>query len=129
MAHIDKVWAIHGPIELEMPRIQKRTYSKYSHEAALLLGRLIRLGRKERKLTSEELAERTGISRGTLQRIEKGDPKVEIGLVFEAATIVGVNLFDADDRRLTKQIARAEDKIALLPKHIHKSSKGLRDEF
>jgi transcriptional regulator with XRE-family HTH domain len=112
-----------------MPRIQKRTYSKHTSEAAMLLGKLIRLARKERKLTAEELAERTGISRSTLQRIEKGDPKVEIGVVFEAATIVGVNLFDADDNRLSAQIARADDKIALLPKHIHKSSKGVRDEF
>lgn len=115
--------------ERKMPRIQKRTYSKHTSEAALLLGRLIRLGRKERKLTAEELAERTGVSRNTLRRIERGDPKVEIGIVFEAATIAGVNLFDADDGRLTMQIERADDKIALLPKRIHKSLKGVRDEF
>ena len=129
MTHIRVIWVIDEPFERKMPRIQKRTYSKHTTEAAVLLGRLIRLGRKERKLTAEELAERTGVSRKTLQRIERGDPKVEIGIVFEAATIVGINLFDADDGRLTQKIERAEDKIALLPKHIHKSSKGVRDEF
>ena len=113
----------------DMARVQKRTYSKPASEAARLLGRLIRLGRKERKLTTEELAGRAGISRGTLQRIEKGDLKVEIGVFFEAATIVGVTLFDADDGRLSGNIARVEDKLALLPKHIHKSNRAVKDEF
>lgn len=72
-----------------MPRIENRTYSRHTREAVTLLGRLIRLARKERRLSAAELAERAGISRGTLQRIEKGDPKVEIGIMFEAATLVG----------------------------------------
>lgn len=112
-----------------MPRIEKRTYSRHTSEAVLLLGKLIRLARKQRRLTAQELAERVGISRGTLQRIEKGDPKVEIGVVFESATIVGLVLFEADDGRLSDKLARADDKLAVLPKHIHKSSGGAKDEF
>lgn len=117
-----------------MPRIENRTYSRHTQEAVTLLGQLIRLARKERRLTAGELAERTGISRGTLQRIEKGDPKVEIGIVFEAATIVGVNLFDADDGRLSGQlsgrISRTDDKLALMPRAIHKpSGRKIKDEF
>lgn len=73
-----------------MSKSKIRTYSRYSTEAALLLGRLIRLGRKERKMTVQEIAERAGISRGTVQRIEAGNLKCEIGLIFEVATIVGV---------------------------------------
>jgi ribosome-binding protein aMBF1 (putative translation factor) len=61
-----------------------------------LLGALIREARNERKLTAQELADRAGISRGLLQRIEKGNLKCEIGAVFEAATIVGIKLFEAD---------------------------------
>lgn len=113
-----------------MPRIKNRTYSRHTQEAATLLGKLIRLARKQRRLTAGELAERSGISRGTLQRIEKGDPKVEIGIVFEAATIVGVNLFDADDGRLSGRVARTDDKLALMPRAIHKSSgRKVKDEF
>ncbi len=112
-----------------MPRIEKRTYSRHTREAALLLGKLIRLARKERRLTAQELAERTGISRSTLQRIEKGDPKVELGITFEAATLVGVRLFDIDDGRLSGQLARTDDKLALLPGHIHKSPAGVKDAF
>ena len=44
-------------------------------------------------MTEEDLAGRAGISRRTLQKIERGDLKCEIGLVFEDANIVGVKLF------------------------------------
>jgi len=106
-----------------------RTYSRYSREASSLLGGLIRAARKERKLTVQEVADRAGISRGLLQRIEKGDLKCEIGAVFEVATIVGVKLFDADETTLTKHIRQTEDKLALLPKSVRKKSKVVHDEF
>lgn len=129
MAHTMVVWSINGPNQT-MSRIENRTYSRHTREAVTLLGKLIRLARKERRLSAAELAERTGISRGTLQRIEKGDPKVEIGIMFEAATLVGVNLFDADNGRLSGKIARTDDKLALMPKAIHKPATGsVKDEF
>ena len=77
-----------------MSKSSKRTYSHYSRDAVQLMSNLIRVARKERKLTTQEISERAGISRGLLQRIEKGDLKCEIGAFFEVATIVGVNLFD-----------------------------------
>ena len=106
-----------------------RTYSRYSTDAALLLGRLIRLGRKERKMTAQEVAERAGISRGTVQRIEAGNLKCEIGLIFEVAVIVGVNLFDSDISALGRSIESTSDKIALLPKSIRKKQKAVDDDF
>lgn len=112
-----------------MPTMRKRTYSRYALEGLALLGKLIRLGRTQRRLTAQELAERIGVSRGTLQRIEKGDPKVEIGLMFEAAAIVGVRLFDADEKGMTALSERADDRIALLPKHVYKAGKQVIDEF
>ena len=112
-----------------MPKPILRTYSRYTQEASALLGGLIRAARTERKLTAQELADRAGISRGLLQRIEKGDLKCEIGAVFEAATIVGVKLFDADATTLTRRLHQAEDKLALLPKSVRKKSKAVRDDF
>ncbi len=112
-----------------MPKPITRTYSRYTREASALLGGLIRASRKERKLTAQELADRAGISRGLLQRIEKGDLKCEIGAVFEAATIVGVRLFNADETTLTKHLRRTEDKLALLPKRIKARKKVVRDDF
>lgn len=112
-----------------MPKSITRTYSRYSREATTLLGSLIREARNERKLTAQELADRAGISRGMLQRIEKGNLKCEIGAVFEVAAIVGVKLFDADEGTLTKHLRQTKEKLALLPKAVHKKPKTVRDDF
>jgi len=94
-----------------------------------LLGKMIRHGRKQRQMTEHELADRLGIARSTLQRVEKGDPKVEIGIMFEAAAIVGVKLFDSNDRGINALSERFDDRLAVLPKHIHKAEKKVVDEF
>lgn len=106
-----------------------RTYSIYSQEALSLLGRMIRAYRKEEKLTAQEAAERAGISRSLLHRIEKGDPKCQIGAVFEVAAVVGIRLFNSDETSLAKDINRIEDKLVLLPKSIRKKTRILDDDF
>ena len=108
---------------------RKRTYSQYSIEATYLLGSQIKLARKQNKWTETDLATRAGISRATLQKIEKGDLSCAIGLVFEVATIVGCPLFESDKTSLNINIDRTLDKIALLPKSIHKSKKEIDDDF
>lgn len=112
-----------------MPKSKTHTYSHYSREAVQLLGDLIKVARKERQLTAQELAERAGVSRGLLQRIEKGDPKCSIGTFFEVATIVGVKLFDVEATTLTKYIRQAEDKLALMPKSVRKKTRAVDDDF
>ncbi|TIX88343.1 MAG: transcriptional regulator, partial [Mesorhizobium sp.] len=51
------------------------------------------------------------------------------GLMFEAAAIVGVKLFDADGNGITALTGRMDDRIALLPKHVYKAGKQIVDEF
>ncbi len=109
--------------------MQKKVYSSHSKSSITLLGQLIQVARKELKLTSQEVADRAGISRNFLQRIEKGDPKCNIGAFFEVATIVGVKLFDADETTLAKHIRQVEDKLTLLPKSIHKKKRKVDDDF
>jgi DNA-binding XRE family transcriptional regulator len=106
-----------------------RSYSKQSREAMSLLGRLIRLGRKEHRMTAQEVAERAGITRGTLRGIENGDPKSEIGLAFEVAVIVGVPLFLEEGGRLGEERRRVEDKLALLPKRVRHTDAAVKDDF
>ncbi|MFG1344119.1 helix-turn-helix transcriptional regulator [Xanthobacter autotrophicus DSM 431] len=106
-----------------------RPYSRYSHDAVLLLGQLIRRARIERKITAAELAERAGISRGLVQRIEKGDPGCAIGAVFEAAAVVGVRLFDADQGALTSAIGANTAMLTLLPKAARASKLEAKDDF
>jgi len=105
-----------------------RTYSSYTCEAAVLLGKQIRLGRKQRKWTEHELAERAGVSRATLQKIEKGDLSVAIGLAFEVATLVGMRLFDTQHATLTGHIARTEDQLAVLPSAVRRPRKQAVDD-
>jgi transcriptional regulator with XRE-family HTH domain len=49
------------------------------HRYLAITGENIRLARKRRHWTTENLAERAGISRGTLVSIEKGSSSVSIG--------------------------------------------------
>ena len=112
-----------------MRQTKSRVYSRYSKEAAALLGKLIKLGRKERKLTAQDVADRAGITRYTLRKIENSDLTCEIGLVFEVATIVGVTLFDAEKSTITMHTKHVDDKLALLPKSTHKPRRGVEDDF
>jgi len=105
------------------------TISSFAKESIVLLALRIRTARIEQKISTTELAERAGVSRSLLQRIEKGDTKCSIGAVFEVATIVGVRLFDADKSSLTKQIHQVEDKLALLPKSVHQKKRIIDDNF
>ena len=106
-----------------------RTYSRYSLEAAALLGKLIRLYRQERHMTAQDLADRAGITRTTLRKIENGDVNSKIGLVFEVAALVGVKLFETDTGSLGEYRQRIDDRIALLPKTVRKTGWEIDDDF
>lgn len=106
-----------------------RTYSRYGREAVRVLGQLIRINRLERKSSVTELAERVGVSRDMMRRIELGDPRCAIGVVFEAASVVGVTLFEEDREKLTVRLAEQDDKLRLLPKSIHKARTAVKDDF
>lgn len=54
------------------------------------LGENIKLARKRRKLTTEQVSERAGINRSTLYRIEKGDPAVAIGSYFNVFRVMNL---------------------------------------
>lgn len=109
--------------------VKQRAFSKYTKEAVFLLGQHIKLGRKKRKWSEQNLAARAGISRATLQKIEAGEMSPSIGLVFEVAALVGVPLFEQDSRALATSIELAQSKIALLPKRIKNKTKAVDDDF
>ena len=108
---------------------KKRVYSLLAQEAVTLLGKEIKLARMERKWSLDNLAERIGISRVTLQKIESGEMASSIGLVFEAAVLVGVPLFEEDSKSLAKNIHFAQSKIALFPKRTRIQKKEIDDNF
>lgn len=49
-----------------------KAYSRLTKQATVLLGQKIELARKTCRMSETELARRIGVSRGTVQRIEKG---------------------------------------------------------
>src|SRR4051812_17030065 len=93
-----------------MSKPATRSYSRYGREAAELLGHMIHSARVEREMTVSEVAERAGVSRGLVYRIEDGDMGCSIGAVFEVASIVGVRLFDAEPTTLTRHLGVTRDK-------------------
>ena len=106
-----------------------RTYSRLTEEALTLLGKQIRLARKRRRMSEYDLSARVGIARSTLQLIEKGSPSVAIGLVLEAATLTGVDLFVPEASTLAPQIERTDDKLALMPGSIRSPPREVDDDF
>ena len=54
------------------------------------LGENLKLARKRRKLTLEQVSERAGIARSTLWLIEKGDPGVTIGAWLQVLFVLGM---------------------------------------
>ncbi len=55
------------------------------------LGRGLNIARRRRKLTLASMAERTGVTRQTYGRIEKGDPTVAIGTFLMAMFVLGLD--------------------------------------
>jgi transcriptional regulator with XRE-family HTH domain len=109
--------------------MSKRVYSPYADEAARLLGAQISRARRERRWSAQELADRVGITRTTLSKVERGDPSVGLGVAFEAAALVGVPLFHDDYGELREDAARARDRLALLPQRIRARKEPVKDDF
>lgn len=112
-----------------MPASKKRTYARYTIAAVELLGVLVASERKSRKMTAQELSARLGVNRSTLQRLEGGDPKVELGLAFEACALLGIPLFDEDATGLAARLDEAGRRVALLPKRSRPTQVKVSDDF
>jgi transcriptional regulator with XRE-family HTH domain len=108
---------------------RRRTYSPQALDAARLLGLRIAEGRRDRRWTQAGLAERAGISVVTLRNAERGEPTVAIGVMFELALLVGVELFDVPPGELRGLAARERDRLALLPAHVYRRQVTFDDDF
>ena len=84
----------------------------------LKLGERIRIARKRRAMTMEDMASRMFVTRRTLARLENGDPGVSLAVFTSALWVLG---FDKD---LHHVAAPEQDKIGLyreqqlLPKRV-----------
>jgi transcriptional regulator with XRE-family HTH domain len=82
----------------------------HTHTLSVLakLGQDIATARKARTLSTQDMAERMGVDRGTLRRLEQGDPGVALNTLVMALTVLGL------DRRLSELLDIARDDVALL---------------
>jgi len=87
------------------------------------LGQDIAVARKRRHVSMSEMAERMMVNLKTVQRMEKGDPAVGIGIVAAALSVLGLH------RRLGDLVAPESDSVALqedikkLPRDFRRSTK------
>ena len=58
--------------------------------ALIKLGEDIAVARKKRRISTVSMAERAFISRGTLYKVEKGDPSVSMGVYATVLSILGL---------------------------------------
>lgn len=86
------------------------------------VGDNIKLARLRRKFSSEQVAERAGISRSTLVKVEKGHPGVGIGNYLNVFRVLGLEqdfLFLAKDDELGRKL---QDAQLILKKRAPKKS-------
>ena len=78
------------------------------------LGERLRLARQRRKLSNEVVAQRAGVSRTTVYKVEAGDPGATLGSYVRVLAVLGLegdlHLLAADDR-----VGRKLQDLALPP--------------
>jgi transcriptional regulator with XRE-family HTH domain len=112
-----------------MPGLKKQSFARYTLAAVQLLGQLVKTARIERRMSAGELASRLGVGRGTVHRLEQGDPKLALGVAFEACAILGIALFNEDRQGLTDRYEEGAKLLALLPKAVRSTSSQVDDDF
>lgn len=75
------------------------------------LGVAIRLKRKEKGLSQSALAERLGVERKWVIRLEAGNPGAEFALVIKALELVGIQTLLRDEDRITKTSRTASSRL------------------
>lgn len=94
--------------------------SRASADALGVLGNQIRLARHARNWSITDLAARLGVNPRTVSSVERGSATVTIGTVFNAAFLVGVDLFGMTGPELARARRLGEETLALLPAKVRK---------
>lgn len=111
-----------------MPK-RDRSYSPQTRDAVEVLGAQIAVARRARGWTAAALGERVGVTGPTISSLEKGSPTVAIGIVFEAATLLGIRLFGVEGPELSRLARQGRDTIALLPSRVVTRQEHVDDDF
>ena len=87
------------------------------------LGDKIRLARKKRRLTMEDMASRMFVTRKTLKRLEDGEPTVGLGVLASALMVLGL------EKDLEKLAAPETDDVGnVLDREKHAQTRRVRQK-
>lgn len=115
-----------------MPKANKRQkverFSRSTRYGLSLIATEIQLTRKKRKMTESELATRVGCSRDTIRAIEAGKPTVAIAFVFEAAAMLGIELFGGTDETI-RRVQENRGLLRLMPLSARNRKPEFKDDF
>lgn len=105
------------------------SYLPQTVDAVRVLGLQIAQARRERHMTAHEICERSQISAVTLRNVERGSLTVAIGIYFEVAILVGIDLYEVEPNALPALVARGQDRLNLLPSRVRESKGRVPDDF
>lgn len=106
-----------------------RGHSRYARDALRVMGDTFHAARVSQRVSQAELAERAGISRALVARVERGDPGCAVGSVFEIDAILRVPLFDLDERAIRRKALHTTHLRTLLPGSVRRRRTVLDDNF
>lgn len=114
--------------EIEVIMGRKATSLLPKHARMLSgLGAYLRLARLRRRLSAQQVADRAGISRSTMQNLEKGSSSVSVGNLLQVLVVLGLEKEFAElasDDRLGRKLedARLTETRERAPKRSKQSS-------
>jgi transcriptional regulator with XRE-family HTH domain len=97
-----------------MPNVHVRPFPRAAKQLAAF-GERLTLARKRRGLSASLMAERIGVSRDTLARLEAGHHAVALGTYLKALRVLGLDRdFDAlaQDQQLIQKLAEVNALLA-----------------
>lgn len=95
-----------------MPRTFQRPFPSAARQSQAL-GERLRLARLRRKLSTVLFAERMGVSRETLRRLEAGDPNIALGTYLRALRVLGLDQ-DIDAVARDDELGRKLQDLAIM---------------
>lgn len=106
---------------------------KIPYEFLRFIAKVLLTARKTKQMRQNDLAERVGVSRQTIARLEKGDPTIGIGIYLTVAWLLDIPLLGLAEGKESQQAALGQiinflhqqlpDRIAL------KREKNIDDKF
>lgn len=101
-------------LSLTMPRTYAPPFAAAARQLEAL-GERLRLARKRRRIPGVLMAQRVGISRDTLNRVEKGDPAVSLGTYLRVLRVLGLDR-DLDRIAADDALGRKLQDLSLEPR-------------